>query len=219
MTDVITIDGPAASGKSTVARRVAKDTGRIYVDSGSLYRGIAWRLLSRGVSTDEPDRIASELSGMDIELFLRGRVVAFTVDGCDPGDEIRSAEVSGAVSAVASVPEVRRKVVDLLRSMVEFGALVVEGRDIGSAVFPESEAKFYLDADPAERARRRHSEGTGEGNKELGAVRESLERRDRVDSSRATDPLMIPENAKVVDTTGLSIDQVVGEIVTAISSV
>jgi cytidylate kinase len=210
---VIAVDGPAASGKSTVARRLAAQLGYRYVDSGALYRGIAWKVLEQGRDTSSPADVLSVLRTMAVEFFVADEAVRYRIDGYEPRTEIRSEQVSGAVSAVAAMPEVRETVTQWLRDMIRFGNLVMEGRDIGTVVFPAADAKFYLDASPEERARRRHAELHPSGETPgVDRVMSSLQTRDRKDSGRKTAPLRIAEDARVVDTTGLTIDQVVAEI-------
>jgi cytidylate kinase len=208
--DVIAIDGPAASGKSTVARKVAAALGRLYVDSGSLYRGIAWRAREEGIRGEDAGAIAGLAGRVRFDLLVERGAVTFRIDGLRPGEQIRSAEVNAIVSPVAAVPAVRKRVVAVLREMTKFGSLVMEGRDIGTAVFPRARAKFYLDASPEERARRRHAEETGKGAvASVDQVHASLRRRDEVDSSRKMDPLKVAPDAVVVNSTGMTVDQVV----------
>lgn len=210
---VIAVDGPAASGKSTVARKLAAQLNYRYVDSGALYRVIAWKTLESGRDTSQPAEVLETLRTMRVEFFEADGAVRYRVDGYEPRAEIRTERVSGAVSAVAAMPEVRAAVTKWLRDMVRFGNLVMEGRDIGTVVFPGADQKFYLDASPEERARRRHAElkPTGEA-ADVGRVMSSLQSRDQKDSGRSTAPLCIAADAHVVDTTGLSIDQVVAVI-------
>ena len=210
---VIAIDGPSASGKSTVARRVAASLQWVYVDSGALYRGITWHALRQGVDALQPDALARMAPGMEIALRLEQGAVRFTIAGKDPWPHLRDQDVTDAVSLVSTVPEIRARVVELLRGMTRFGALVVEGRDIGTVVFPDTPHKFYLDASPEERARRRHREVAGAATAaDVGSVAQSLRRRDQLDSSRAAAPLRIAPDAVVIDSTAMEIDQVVALI-------
>ncbi|MCX7009584.1 MAG: (d)CMP kinase, partial [Kiritimatiellaeota bacterium] len=155
---VVAIDGPAASGKSTVARQTAQALGWVYVDSGALYRGMTWKALRENVDTTKPADVAALVSRIAWEFFTNHRAICFTIDGEDPGQQLRSELVRAAVSDIATVPEVRAFIGGELRKMTEFGPLVMEGRDIGSVVFPDTPFKLYLDANPAERARRRAAE-------------------------------------------------------------
>ena len=217
--DVITvaIDGPSASGKSTVARRSAEQLGFSYVDSGAFYRGLTWKALREGVDFSMPERVAELTHVIKLDLYLHNRVVMFTIDGDDPTDQLRSEPVRERVSDIAAVPEVRAYLVQMLRSTTRFGHLVMEGRDIGTVVFPHSMYKFYLDADPEERARRRYLEILeAEGASDVGAVMDSLKRRDYKDANRKTAPLQIALGAKVIDSTTMSIDDVVSLVVQAV---
>ena len=213
----VAIDGPSASGKSTVSREVARALGFVYVDSGSLYRGITWKALQEGVSCRDRDAVLAMVAQMRIEFFLDERVVRFRIDDVDPGQDIRAQGVVNNVSDVAAIPEVRQFINRHLRGMSAFGPLVMEGRDIGSVVFPDSPHKYYLDADPEERARRRHRELVGVS--EAGGVDDvldSLRRRDHKDTTRQTAPLQIALGAKVINTTSLSIEEVSKQIASEI---
>ncbi len=218
--DVIAIDGPSASGKSTVARKVAERLGRVYVDSGALYRSIAWKAMSTGCEAGNPAGIVAALGVMNVECVVVNRAVRYRVDGYEPAAEIRTEQVSGYVSAVAAVPEVRAAVTKWLRGMTKFGPLVMEGRDIGTVVFPDARAKFYLDASPEERARRRSVELAAPGGQaDVTRVMSALADRDRRDRGRKTAPLAVAGDARVIDTTGLGIDQVVEAILYRVSEV
>jgi cytidylate kinase len=210
---VVAIDGPAASGKSTVARATAQALGWVYVDSGALYRGVTWKALRENVDTRKPADVAALLPQFAWEFFDDHRAIRFTIAGEDPGQQLRSELVREAVSDIATVPEVRAFIVGELRKMTEFGPLVMEGRDIGSVVFPDTPFKFYLDANPVERARRRAAElAQAEGRGDLDQVLSSLTRRDQKDSGRKTAPLQIPLGARVIDSTQLQVADVVALI-------
>ena len=213
MNQVIAIDGPAASGKSTVSRRVAARLGFLYVDSGALYRGMTWAALREGADCMDQAAVLRVVETCPIEFFVEDGAVRFAIDGIEPGDELRTDAINEHVSPVAANPGVRVKVVAWLRDMLRFGHLVVEGRDIGTKVFPDARVKFYLDADPEERARRRHGETAGGAS--VAQVGASLKRRDRIDSGRKVDPLKTAEDACVIDSTDLSIDDVVELVVSA----
>lgn len=205
---IIAIDGPAASGKSTVARKVAAALGYLYVDSGALYRDVTWLALRKRVDPSDAESVIAMLEATAWDFHVRHGAVVYTLDGEDPADEIRSGEVNENVSFIARLPAVRTMVVERLREMTTLGSLVIEGRDIGSVVFPETPYKFYLDADPVERARRRSLEAGDD----VEATQASLARRDKLDSSRKTAPLQIALGAKVVDTTSLEIDEVAEKV-------
>ena len=210
----VAIDGPSASGKSTVSRRVAERLGFTYVDSGAMYRGLTWKSLREGLDVTRSESVIELSRRIKLEFFLRQRVVLFSIDGEEPGDQLRSEPVRERVSDVAAIPEIRSYVVGLLRDTTRFGNLVMEGRDIGTVVFPDSPFKFYLDADPEERARRRNLEiAAKEGQSDVSKVLDSLKRRDTKDATRKTAPLQIALGAKVIDSTSLQIEDVVELIV------
>jgi cytidylate kinase len=212
-TILVAVDGPSASGKSTVSKRLAGQLDFIYVDSGSLYRAITWTANENDIPPGDTAGVVSLLDGLVAEPYLTGRDLRFKVNAIDPGDALRSEAVVERVSDLAAIPEVRTFVVDRLRDAARMGNLVMEGRDIGSVVFPDTLFKFYLDAEPEERARRRFAEqDSGSGGDKLAAVRDSLDRRDRKDTSRQTAPLQIPEGASIINTTSLSLDEVVALI-------
>jgi cytidylate kinase len=189
---VIAIDGTSASGKSTNAKLVAQALGYIYVDTGAMYRTLAWYCLQHGVDIHNARSVAAACRRWKTRLTCVDGHVRLLVDGYFPEKEIRTAETSAAVPHVAAVPKVRDWMKRKQRECVQFGNLVMEGRDIGTNVFPETNFKFYLDAALAERTRRRAADG----------VQEDLARRDRRDSQRAAAPLMIPLGAVVVNNSG-----------------
>lgn len=216
---VVAIDGPAASGKSTVARRVAAELGRLYVDSGALYRAITWKALQDGIDVGNPIAVAELAESLPVEFVVRENTVWFTIDGVRLDRELRTETINTSVSPVAAVSAVRSVVVSCLRGTAALGELVMEGRDIGTVVFPETPWKFYLDASPEERARRRHAETAGrETGCSVTKVGESIGRRDRIDSGRKTGPLRTAPDALVIDSTGMSIDEVVDLVVERVRS-
>jgi cytidylate kinase len=194
---VIAIDGTSASGKSTNARLVAQALGFIYVDTGAMYRTLAWHALQKQIDVHDPKAVASLCRRWKTTLDCIGQKVRLLVEDYYPEKEIRTASVSEAVSHVAAVPQVRRWMKEKQRECLRFGHLVMEGRDIGTNVFPETDFKFYLDASLDERAKRRAAEG----------VQENLAARDQRDSQRAEAPLMIPLGAVVINNSGLTPDQ------------
>ena len=211
---IVAVDGPSASGKSTVSRRTAQAVGFIYVDSGALYRGITWKCVKEGIDVKDSQAVTNLLIRMNMELVLKDGAVGYRIDGEDPGQEIRAEPVRERVADIAAQQSVRVYIVEKLRLMTKFGSLVMEGRDIGTIVFPDTPFKYYLDADPEERARRRAAEiKVQEGTEDVGAVLSSLRRRDQKDSSRATAPLQIALGAKIINSTGMTIEQVVDTIV------
>ena len=202
---IVAIDGPAGAGKSTVGRAVAARLGLDYLDTGAMYRAVTFAALRRGIDPGDQDDVAV-LSG-EVEMTLDGSSV--TVDGVDATVEIRGREVTAAVSAVAANPRVRSELVRRQRSWVAaHGGGVVEGRDIGSVVFPDATLKLFVTASPRVRAERRVAEIGGD----LAEVEASIIERDRKDSTRADSPLTETPDAVVVDTTDLSIDEVVERV-------
>jgi cytidylate kinase len=206
MIRVIAIDGPAGSGKSTVARIVAQRLGLDYLDTGAMYRSVAFAALEGGTDPEDAESIARLVEKVTIEISER-----VMVDGTDATTAIRSPEVTKAVSAVAANPAVRRELVRRQREWAEeHGGGVVEGRDIGSVVFPEADLKVYLTANDEERARRRATElGALD---QAAAVAADIARRDRYDSTREASPLTVAEGAIVIDTSGRDIDDIVEEV-------
>jgi len=203
---VIAIDGTSASGKSTNARLIAAKLGFVYVDTGAMYRTLAWYCLREGLDVLDPKAVARacrqwKTSLVCVENGLRQ--ARLLVGGYYPEKEIRTAEVSAAVPHVAAVPKVRAWMKKKQRECLKFGNLVMEGRDIGTNVFPETDFKFYLDAALAERSRRREADG----------VRENLAARDQRDSQRATAPLMIPLGAVLIDNSGETPEQTSSRII------
>jgi len=203
---VIAIDGTSASGKSTNAKLVAKALGFVYVDTGAMYRTLAWHCLQKRVDVDDEKAIAAACRRWKTSLECveknHLRAVHLLVDGYFPEKEIRTPETAAAVSHVAAVPKVRAWMKKTQRECIRFGNLVMEGRDIGTNVFPETDYKFYLDAKLEERSRRRASDG----------VEENLAARDQRDSQRAVAPLMIALGAKVINNSELTSEQTSGLI-------
>jgi cytidylate kinase len=192
----IAIDGPAASGKSTLARILSQRLGLIMVNSGSMYRAVTWKVLQQGIDPNDREAVVQALREMEIVCGVDNLASTVKVDGIDPGDELRSEEVNSHVSVVSAIPEVRECLVSLQRDYLKLGDVVMEGRDIGSVVFPETPYKIYMDADPNVRASRRE---------EVGEV-DSVMDRDRADSRRETAPLKIAEGAAILDTSGHTIE-------------
>lgn len=214
MSLIIAIDGTSASGKSTVSRKVAQRLKFIHVDSGSLYRGLTWYFLREGVELDDKNAVGAALNKIQMDFFVKDSALGFSINGIEPDAELRTQAVNENVSQVAAVPELRDWIVRQLRKMPGFGNLAIEGRDIGTVVFPEAKFKFYLDATPEERARRRRLEMLNAGkNVSYDEVLRSILRRDGIDSSRAVAPLKVAPNAVVIQTTKMSIDDVVETIV------
>jgi len=210
----IAIDGPSASGKSSVSKGVAKALGFIYVDSGALYRGITWQALRKGIDTKDADAVVEAMNNADWAFFVQDDAAVFSVDGDVPVQELREKGVRESVADVAAIPSVRKFVVESLQSLANFGSLVMEGRDIGTVVFPDSPYKFYLDANPEERAMRRYRELVAAGEDEKAhEVMESLKKRDQIDSTRKTDPLVVAPGAQVIDSTSMTLEEVIQTVI------
>ena len=203
MPTVIAIDGPAASGKSSVARALARRLGYVYINTGAMYRAITWLAVSRDVPVNDPVRVQQLLHFTNIECGLAHGESTILLDGVDPTEYLVDEAVNANVSAIASIPEVRRVLVGKQRAYASEHDLVMEGRDIGSVVFPETPYKFYIDASPEVRARRRAQQG----------LADSVTTRDKIDSTRRTSPLIIAEDAHVIDSSNLTVDGVVGEVI------
>jgi cytidylate kinase len=206
---LITIDGPAGAGKSTLGRRLAQSLGYRYVDSGALYRAVAWQVLHQGADPGEAAAVTRVLAAFHPRFTSDSQRFRVAVDGRDITAELRSPEVSQAASRVATLQAVRRWVGDILHELAQDGGVVAEGRDLGSVVFPEAEVKFYLNAELTARAARRQQEWQGEGNAPpLPEALQAIVERDTRDRTRETAPLVVPEGAVVVDTTNLSPEEV-----------
>ena len=203
---VIAIDGTSASGKSTNAKLVAKALGYVYVDTGAMYRTLAWHCLQKRIDVHDAKAVAAACRKWKTSLVCVDARVRLLVDGYYPEKEVRTPETAAAVPHVAAVSQVRKWMVKRQRECVQFGNLVMEGRDIGTNVFPETDFKFYLDAHLEERSRRRAADG----------VQENLAARDQRDSQRATAPLMIALGAKVINNSNLTSEQTSGLILAEI---
>jgi cytidylate kinase len=211
---LIAIDGPSASGKSSVARGVAQELGFIYVDSGALYRGVTWLALESGLDGSDEAAVMQVVDAVAWRFFVEAGAVVFSIDEVRPGEALRGKAVREAVSRFAALPRVRSFVVSRLRSHGQLGSLVIEGRDIGSAVFPDTPLKFYLDADERERAMRRHRELMAAGESEKAEeVLLSLKRRDEMDAARVHDPLRVPVGAVRIDSTSLNLKEVIEVVI------
>lgn len=218
MSKVIAIDGPSGAGKSSVSRIVGERLGFLHVDSGALYRIITWQCVENGIDTSNPADVEGFLGHVKIECVPEGGCVRFLVHGEEPGDRIRTPAVNAHASAVATVKAVRDSVTAILRSLPSFGDLVVEGRDITTAVFPDTPARFYLTASADVRASRRQKEEVEKGiaMQTAEAVRESLLARDRIDSSRKYAPLRKADGAVEIDSSDLTLEQVVDSVIASL---
>jgi cytidylate kinase len=207
---VIAVDGTSGSGKSSTSRGVADRLGLRYLDTGAMFRAMTWWLLREGIDVRDVAAVAAAAGRPEIESGTDPLAPTITVDGVDVSVEIRGEDVNAAVSPVSAVPEVRARLLELQREVIGEGGIVVEGRDIGSVVWPQSEVKVYLSADPDARAARRAAE---EGGSDVALTQESLLARDRIDSGRATAPLTMADGAVHVDSTHLTLLQVIDRIV------
>ena len=220
MSNVIAIDGPSGAGKSSVSRIVGRKLGYLHVDSGALYRIMTWQCLENGVDTSDPAAVAVFAKTVEVECRPEDGAIAYYVKGEAPGNRIRTPEINAHASPVATVKDVRDRITALLRGMTEHGNLVVEGRDITTAVFPDSPARFYLTASAEARAARRQKEEVEKGiaNQSAEDVKASLLARDRIDSSRKYAPLRKADGVMEIDSSNLTLDQVVETVLAAIPS-
>ena len=220
MSNVIAIDGPSGAGKSSVSRIVGEKLGYLRVDSGALYRIMTWQCLENGVDTSDPSAVAAFAKTVEVECRPEDGAIAYYVKGEAPGNRIRTPEINAHASPVATVKDVRDRITALLRGMTEHGNLVVEGRDITTAVFPDSPARFYLTASAEARAARRQKEEVEKGiaNQSAEDVKASLLARDRIDSSRKYAPLRKADGVMEIDSSNLTLDQVVETVLAAIPS-
>jgi cytidylate kinase len=211
---IIAIDGPSGAGKGTIARATASELGYRHIDSGAMYRAVGWKALQAGLALDDENAIAALAGASRIDVTA----TAVTIDGVDVTRAIRTPEIDRAAAAVARLPRLRAVLVDRLRQLGAGGAIVMEGRDIGTVVFPEADVKVYLDASPEERARRRASDAAHTGGPTAVAeIATLLTERDELDRTRRVSPLYAPHDATVVDTTGKSVDDVVREVMRVVA--
>jgi len=217
---VITIDGPAGSGKSTVARRVATALGGTLLDTGAIYRALALRARQRGVSWEDGERLAALAAALAITFSLEGETNRVMLDGVEVSDAIRTQSISSGASQVSAIPAVRAALLALQREVAHRGALVAEGRDMGTVVFPGAEMKVFLEADPVVRARRRQQELIVAGSSvSLEEVLEQQTARDVADTGRAVAPLRPAQDAHKIDTSALSIEEVVEAVLVLVDAV
>jgi len=213
----ITIDGPVASGKSTIGYLLAQKLGYLYLDTGAMYRAVTWAALTRGVPVEDEDAVTALAEGIHMDITQPtvddGRQYTVLADGEDVTWDIRRPEVDASVSVVSAYPGVRRAMVAQQRRIAAVGRVVMVGRDIGSVVLPDADLKLYLDATSQERARRRWLERQARGESvTYEEVLAMMLRRDEIDSHRAVSPLRVPDGAVVIDTTGLTVEEVLARI-------
>ena len=210
---VITIDGPGGAGKSTVSRRIAERLSYTCLDTGALYRALAYKVLQRGIPSGDVTLLADLCAETDISFEMQGGAMTLFVDGEDVTGKIRTEEVGACASAISAVPVVRKTLLSLQREAGRRGGIVAEGRDMGTVVFPDAAVKFYLDASPGTRAARRHRELLVRGmTADPAQIEKNLTERDRQDSRRDSAPLKPPEGSVIIDTTGMDIDMVVDKM-------
>ncbi|MFD9474835.1 (d)CMP kinase [Streptomyces goshikiensis] len=215
---IVAIDGPSGTGKSSTSKAVAAKLGLRYLDTGAQYRAITWWMITNGVDTEDPHAIAVAAGKPAIVSGTDPCAPTITVDGLDASGPIRTKEVTSKVSAVSAVPEVRIRITELQRAIAADadGGIVVEGRDIGTTVLPDADLKVFLTASAEARAARRSGELKGKEATDLAATKEALIKRDAADSGRKTSPLAKAGDAVEVDTTELTLDQVIECVVTLV---
>ncbi len=215
---VIAIDGPSGTGKSSVAREVARRLGAGYLDTGAMYRAVAVAVLADGLDPSDTESVADRSASVSIDIATDPEIESVHADGRDVTAAIRTAAVTAAVSAVSAVPAVRRRLVAAQRQLALRSTTVVEGRDIGSVVFPTARLKIYLTATPAARAARRAAQLGLSDPLEVAALTEALRVRDELDSTRVESPLRPAQDAVVIDSTDLSREDVVAAILAAVTA-
>ncbi|HOZ48835.1 MAG TPA: (d)CMP kinase [Candidatus Hydrogenedentes bacterium] len=212
--EIVAIDGPAGAGKSTVARRVAERLGFAYLDTGAMYRAATWWALHRGADLNDAEALVDAVRAMPLEMEEGERGMVVRVDGQDVTAAIRTPEVTRMICCLDQNPGVRAHLVELQRAMARRGPTVAEGRDMGTVVFPQAKCKVFLDASLDERARRRAAEMRArDAHVDADAVRRDIEERDRKNRERETSPLRQAPDATLVDTTDLTLEEVVERIV------
>lgn len=216
---IVAIDGPAGVGKSTVAKLLAARLGYLYLDTGALYRAVAWNVLQRGVDPVQSQAVESLLPAMSVQMEFKNGSVKVLVNGKDITDELRTPAVSAAASVVSAIPAVRAWLLPVQRQIGSTGAVVAEGRDIGTKVFPQAGVKFFLDADAAVRTQRRHRELVAAGHASaLEQTSADLIGRDTRDRTRVVAPLVPAEDALHIDTSAMTVEAVVERMMVVITA-
>ncbi len=214
---IITIDGPAGAGKSTVSKQLAKRLGYLYLDTGAMYRAVAVRVREEGLDPNDETALEKLCQGLEISFQQAGEKQRVICQGNDVTEQIREPEIGWFASVVSTKEPVRRAMVDLQRKIGQMGGIVAEGRDTGTVVFPEAPFKFYLDAQPMERVRRRHQELLAKGVQvAMGEVRKEVEMRDQQDTSRELAPLRPAPGAHLIDSTELEVSEIIEQMLAVI---
>ena len=215
----IAIDGPAGAGKSSISKKVAKELGYVYIDTGAMYRTVGLKAVRCGIETTDREAVGSILPGLDIDIRHEGVEQHIFLDGEDVSDKIRTPEISMAASNVSAIPAVRVAMVDMQRKLAQNHDVVMDGRDIGSFVLPDAEIKIFLTASVEARAKRRYNELVEKGEKvDFEEVKADMIQRDKNDSTRAVSPLVVADGATVIDTSLLSFDESVNAVIEHIRS-
>ncbi len=217
---VIAIDGPSGAGKSTAARRLAERLGYIYIDTGAMYRAIGWKAKREGIDPADEAKLADLCGRTEVTIKKDNSDPRFSVDGIDVTGEIRTPEMGMMASAVSKSPAVRARLLTLQRELGRGGGVVMDGRDIGTVVFPDADVKFYLEASAGERGKRRYLELKAKGmDVDRARITKEIEERDRQDSGRALAPLKKADDALLIDSSAMSIDDVLDRMLSAIKKV
>lgn len=216
---IIAIDGPAGVGKSTVAKLLAARLGYLYLDTGALYRAIAWHILRHGIDPSNQEQVAGALPMLSIQMLFHNGSMRVLVNDADVTGELRTPEVTAAASVVSAIPAVREWLLPVQRQIGQRGSVVAEGRDIGTRIFPSAPVKFFLEADAAVRAERRHRElvAAGHGGP-MEKTYQDLSGRDERDRTRAVAPLMAAPDARLIDTSSLQIEDVVEQMLAVVAA-
>lgn len=217
---IIAIDGPAGVGKSTVARQLASRLGYLYLDTGALYRAVAWKTLRSGIDPADREQVTALLPSLAIQMLFQNGAMLVLVNEVDVTNELRTPDVTAAASVVSAIPAVREWLLPVQRQIGQRGSVVAEGRDIGTKVFPSAPVKFFLEADATVRAERRHRELVAAGhNAPMEKTYQDLSGRDERDRTRAVAPLVPAADARLIDTSSLRIEDVVEQMLAAVAAV